>query len=283
VREYLDENDTIGDIRLKRHHPMETDTVWVLLEGDSDVRLYRKLIDGNNVEVKQAYCSGGNGLTVLKKVLKTLREDDQNDRVIGIRDADFLHLNNKKENASYLFVTDCHDMEMMTIASDKAFKSIIAEHCGDCLPDYQKLRQDILRSIKFLGGIRWYNEKNACKYNFDGLGFGKYYNSETLELDQQKCVEDINQRSSNKTQDAEITEVNKIIDKVNDLLNLCNGHDFTKAFALHATMNYRQVSHASIESGLRQAYGSAEFEKTVLYESLKVWGKNSKYSLFAGE
>lgn len=283
MREYLDENDTIGDIRLKRHHPMETDTVWVLLEGDSDVRLYRKLINGNNVEVQQAYYSDGSGLTALKKVLKTLREDDQNDRVIGIRDADFLHLNNKKENTSCLFVTDYHDMEMMTIASDKTFKSIVAEHCSNCLSDYQKLRQDILQSIKFLGGIRWYNERNACGYKFKGLGFRKYYNSETLELDQQKCVEDINQRSPNKTQDAGITEVNKIIDKVNDLLNLCNGHDFTKAFALHATMNYRQVSHENIESGLRQAYDSAEFEKTVLYKSLKIWEENSKYSLFAGE
>ena len=99
MRKHLDENDTIGDIRLKRHHPMETDTVWVLLEGDSDVRLYRKLIDSHNVEVKQAYSSGGSGLASLKKVLKVLREDDQNDRVVGIRDADFLHLNNKKENA----------------------------------------------------------------------------------------------------------------------------------------------------------------------------------------
>ena len=283
MRKYLDENDTIGDIRLKIRHPAGINTVWVLLEGDSDVRLYRKLIDGHNVEVKQAYCSDGSGLTSLKKVLKALREDDQIDRVIGIRDADFLHLNNKKENTSYLFVTDYHDMEMMTIASDKTFKSVVAERCGNCLSDYQKLRQDILQSIKFIGGIRWYNERYACEYNFKGLGFGKYYNSEILELDQQKCVEDINQRSPNKTQDAEITEVNNIIDKINDLLNLCNGHDFTKAFALHATINHRQVSHRDIESGLRQAYGSAEFEKTVLYESLKVWGKNSKYSLFAGE
>jgi len=281
VRQYLDENDTIGTIRLEVGHPAESKTVWILLEGDSDLRLYRKLIDGNNAEVRQVYYSGSSGLTALKKALKVLREDDQIDRVIGIRDADFLHLNDEEENTSCLFITDYHDIEMMTIASDSTFEAVVAEYCGNRLHDYPELRDSILKSIRFIGGIRWYNDKHSCGYNFKGLGFGKYYDSEELELKQQECVDDINERSPGKTGDAEVAAVNGMIATVDDLLNLCNGHDFTKAFALFVTANYVQVPYKNIESGFRLAYDSAEFERTLLYESLKDWETRSTYSIFS--
>lgn len=281
MRQYLDENDTIDTIRLEVCHPAESKTVWILLEGDSDVRLYRKLIDGNDAEVRQVYYSGSSGLVALKKALKVLREDDEIGRVIGIRDADFLHLNEEEENTSCLFVTDYHDIEMMTIASDSTFKAVVAEYCGDRLQDYPELRDNVLKSIRFLGGIRWYNDKHACGHNFKGLGFGRYYDSKKMELKEQECVDDINERSPGMTEDAEVAKVNGMIATVDDLLNLCNGHDFTKAFALFVTANYAQVSQKNIEGGLRLAYDSTEFEKTLLYESLKAWETGSTHSIFS--
>ncbi|MBD3267155.1 DUF4435 domain-containing protein, partial [bacterium] len=154
MRKHLDHKDLINTIRLELRHPSEKETIWIIVEGVNDVKLFSKLIDGENVEIKEPY----GGVRTLCKVIETLHTES--DRIIAIRDADFSRLGVNYTQLDVLFLTDYHDAEMMTLMSDITFQSIISEHLNSYLPQYQSLRRDLLAKLKFLGGLRLFNEKN---------------------------------------------------------------------------------------------------------------------------
>ncbi len=110
LKKYLAKSDVVNSIRLQLRHPSGVNKVWVIVEGETDQKLYSKLIDGHHVEIEIAH-GGLNSL--LLSVSELLRETD---RILGIRDADFLHLEGKKETAENIFLTDFHDAEMMMIS-----------------------------------------------------------------------------------------------------------------------------------------------------------------------
>lgn len=90
--------DTINKIRLSLRHDTGKDLIWILVEGKNDTKIYSKFINGNNAEIDFV----GGGKIELEKALKTLIEETK--QVIGIRDADFLHLKNKVASLENLFL-----------------------------------------------------------------------------------------------------------------------------------------------------------------------------------
>lgn len=265
MRKYLNERDTINSILLDSRHPLKTNSVWILVEGESDLKIFRKLLNHKNVEVNIAY--GNTGLDCSIKELSA-----KINRVAGIRDADFMHLDGISEKASNIFLTDYHDVEIMMIASDATLSSIMNEYCSRTIPNIQEFRLKIMSSIKFLGTLRWYNNKWICKFNFEGLGLGKIYDGQRMLLDREACINEINKRSSSKTQDALLNKIEELSNATDDLLNLCNGHDLTHSIAIYCNaQNKKGVSGETIERGLRIAYSVAEFQKTVLWKSLRNW------------
>ena len=106
MQQHLDENDTIGEIRQARRHPIGKNYLWVLVEGITDQKLYAKLIDGNNTKVEMVP-GKTKGIEHLRNALLILTKET--DKVIGIRDADFLHLDEQQETIDCLFLTDAHD------------------------------------------------------------------------------------------------------------------------------------------------------------------------------
>ncbi len=123
MRQYLDKNDTMGEIRQASRHPVGKHYLWVLVEGISDQKLYAKLIDGHNTKVEIV---NGGGKNELRDALEILIHETN--RVIGIRDADFMHIDKQRQTINVLFLTDAHDAEMMSVADDVVFQQVIAEY-----------------------------------------------------------------------------------------------------------------------------------------------------------
>ena len=65
MQRYLNEIDTVGEIRQARRHPIGKNYLWVLVEGITDKKLYAKLIDGNNTKVEMVH----GGVENLRKAL----------------------------------------------------------------------------------------------------------------------------------------------------------------------------------------------------------------------
>jgi len=173
----------INKIRLEFNNPSCRDKIWVLVEGGSDQKLFSKLVDGKHVKVEVV----PGGVESLRKAVKVLTE--KIDCLLGIRDADFLRMDNERETIKCLFMTDGHDAEIMIVMCDEAFKSLVAEFKNDRLADFQSLREELFVSIKFLSGVRWKNSLEGLELNFNGLGFlGSFFDKESKEFNIVDCL-----------------------------------------------------------------------------------------------
>ena len=278
MRQHLDENSKINEIRLELRHPTGKKYFWVLVEGETDQKLFAKLIDGINTRVEMVH---GGGVEPLRRTMSVLIQETK--QVIGIRDADFLHLDQQQETINFLFLTDVHDAEMMILSCDAAFKSVVAEYLASSLTDFYLLRKKILESIAFLGVIRWINNSESLELNFKGLSLAAFIDPIKLILDKQGCIQEIENRSPNKKRAVQEQEIDAKLVGILDYYNLCNGHDFEKALALHITkktIGKKGINDEDIGKSLRIAFRRQDFEATELYASLKQWEEQTGYALF---
>jgi len=103
MKDHLNKEDVLDSIRLQLRHPSGVDKIWIIVEGETDHKLFSRLIHGRHVEIE---ISHGGLNSLLQSVSELLKETD---RILGIRDADFLHLVGKQESAENIFLTDFHD------------------------------------------------------------------------------------------------------------------------------------------------------------------------------
>lgn len=280
MRQYLNEEDAIGEIRQARRHPAGKKYLWILVEGITDQKLYAKLIDGGNTKVEMVH----GGVEELRRALSILILETN--QVLGIRDADFLHLDEKQETIDCLFLTDAHDGEMMLLSCDTAFESIVAEYLPLKRVDYKNFRYELLASLVFLAGIRWINNTENLELNFKGIVLDNFYDAMALTLNKIKCVEEIENRSPVKKRSIQVGEIDLKIADTSDYYNLCNGHDVEKAFAQHVTIVNKSVSNTKgikdtdVGKALRIAYRKEDFQATKLYASLRNWEIQTGYALF---
>ncbi|MDD5113237.1 MAG: DUF4435 domain-containing protein [Methylobacter sp.] len=275
MRKYLDEYSTINTIRLELRHPAGKKYLWILVEGETDQKLYAKLIDGENTKIEMVH----GGVESLRKALSELIKETR--QVIGIRDADFLHLNQQLETIDHLFLTDVHDVEMMMLSRDTVFEAVIAEYLPDRRNDFAVLRDELLASLVFLAGLRWLNDIECLEFNFKA-GIAHFYDSINLAMDRRKCIERVEQCSANKKRIPQIQEIENKIAGVTDYYNLCHGHDFENALALHVNAKKsKNVKNSDIGAALRLAYRKDDFATTTLYCHLKSWEVQTGYQLFS--
>lgn len=277
MRKDLDENDCINSIRLELRHPNAKNRIWVLVEGDTDQRLYNKLLDGVEVNVEIVH----GGLESLRKAMCQLV--DETDRVIGIRDADFLHIDSQTEAIDRLFLTDKHDAEMMIVACDHAFRALVSEFIPKKIQDIMPLRSELIQSLVFLGKLRWINNRENLEFNFKGLGLREFYDGELKTLDVKKCLDILHGRSPNKKENLELKKVDSVLADCRDFFNLCNGHDFEKAFAIYVNTCFSKrkgIKDTHVGQALRISYRIDDFRETNLYSQLKEWENKTDFRLF---
>ncbi|OQY54055.1 MAG: hypothetical protein B6245_21840 [Desulfobacteraceae bacterium 4572_88] len=276
LKSHVSENDVIGSIRQQLRHPSGVNRIWIIVEGADDEKLFKKLIDGPHVKI-EFNPNGGGKIPLLRTVAELLKETD---RILGIRDADFLYLEGKRETNQNIFLTDFHDAEMMIISCDDAYHAVVAEYLS-VKGNPSALREKILKSVRFIGGLRWINDAESLGLNFKNLGFGNFYDGENFILDENNFLQSVMKRSPGKKRDVSREDVTAKTEDVSDLPNLCNGHDFQKAFALRVFADSKKgIKDAEIGKAFRVAYRLADFQKTNLYKQLGEWSNRQSCSLF---
>ncbi len=241
--------DKLNELRLDISHPNNKGITFVFLEGESDIRLFRKIFNPANCKVETI----PGGKSKLEECVGKFINDYP--LIIGIRDADFIHLENQTYAKSIIFFTDLHDMEMMLISEDELFSALMFEYTSLTKDKHSEVRNNILISIHQIGLLKWLNDIEDLKYKFD-VGFQDLISFANLEID-------FNQyflRMLSKSPKAKITDISIVSQKIQKLkettpdpFQLCNGHDFMKALSqyIRETSQAKTIDNEIISSSFR--------------------------------
>ncbi len=273
-RQDITYQDKLNELRLDLSHPNSKGICFVLLEAETDIRLFRKFFDLSNCKVENI--PGGNPKleAAVSELVKTY------ELVIGIRDADFIHLDTVPYATENIFLTDFHDIEMSLIAEDDAISAIVFEFTDIPLKNHTLLREKIITSITQISLLKWLNNIENLEFKFNTTAFYDLVSFANLAIDFDQYFN----RLLSKSPYAKIIDIHIINAKMANLMalnphpyQLCNGHDFIKTFAqfIRKQGKVKSVNDDQISSILRIQFTKEKFYNTKLYGFTKTWA-NSK-------
>lgn len=272
LRNSVNATDKINDIRLSLNTEIGSKIIWILVEGEDDCKVYPKFFDEENTKVE--FVNGGKGQLII--ALNTLTNETE--QVIGIQDADFLHLDKQYPTVKNLFFTDFHDIEITMLNFEDVRCNLLTEYKLQNQAD--KIWKNVLTEASLIAYIRWYNEENCCKILFSGLGIGNLVDivNGKISLRYNNILDELNNRSSNKKEllTTENIDNYKQNFQTTDLLNLCNGHDVT---ALLSLVIGGKVSHVEFCRHLRLSFQMTHFARTKLYTDIYNWQNSHGYKI----
>jgi len=280
-------NTKLNEIRLSKNHPSVKDKVFVLLEGKTDIKLFRNIFNPNKTYITQI-----NGKEKLKQTLEIL-EDEGYSKIFGIKDSDFDNLENITYENINLFITDYADMEIHMIESS-AFESLINEFSKqDCYETFVSgLKNKLYHQALILGYLRWFNEKEFktngnYKLRFKGLKFNNFIEVSLCDIliDKDKFFSEILKYSKSNLTINDLKEIiNNLKTKSDDSKQICNGHDITKLLAHlfnhKGNSDKTNIKQERIEEALRLSYNFNDFKQTKLYSDLNSWQQNNNVLIF---
>jgi len=260
------------EIRMSISHLQNKDKVFILLEGKTDIKLFRNIF--SNIYTDTTALDGKDNLMEALRIL----EQENYSKIIAIKDADFDHL----EEVNYpnnLFITDFHDMEVQMIESN-ALSSIINEFtsndCHSSLID--NLKNEIYDIAIEISYIRWYSNKQGGLFNFKRIPWNSLisYSNCSISFDKDKLLELLSQQ----LQGVELNtdNVNLLKEISIDRLQLCNGHDLTILISNYFSIG--NINQNKIEEALRLSYHFQDFQNTNLFHNLELWANSNNYILF---
>lgn len=292
MRNHIDENYIYGELKLWKNG-RKKDAVGVLVEAKTDELFYRRFF-----AKKTAFFKTG-GFPKLQAIFDKI-EKNKDDSFIGIIDADFRRIDNENLKYRSLFLSDGHDVEIMTINSpaweqvldfyiDKK-RNLIFEKKHN-----QNIKPYLFTIAKSIAYVRYLNKKEEFGLVFrtfkkdkpDFIDYQKFVNKNDLSFDFNKMLKTIENKSSKQNffrdNKEYIEKLNNIQKEKYDLLEFCNGHDITNllALALRKTIGSTTLKGIDIENQLIIAYRFDDFKKTNLYKKLLKWEQeNTDFELF---
>ncbi|WP_224961758.1 DUF4435 domain-containing protein [Geomonas subterranea] len=271
--------DKIDELMLDMPHPNNQGQVFIFVEGESDIKLFRKFFNLANCKVESI--PGGNakleeGVCELLNIYPL---------IFGIRDSDFIRLESTEYNKPNMFMTDLHDIEMSLIAEDEVFSAIVFEYSDLPRESHDSIRRRIIKVIESVSYLKWLNQIESLQLKFEGTGFQDLISFASDDLDFKEYFRRLLAKSPN----AKITDYDVLLGKINVLMGcnpnpfyLCNGHDFTKVFSrfLKDQGKVKNVDENNISSALRMTFRNDLLMKTALYEDTQKWASCHNCSIY---
>ncbi|MBU3008359.1 DUF4435 domain-containing protein [Cobetia amphilecti] len=274
MREFLNEDDKIVEIRMLFSHDLYADSCMIVVEGNADIKLFRKIFDIYRVKLEPM-----DGKKPLMRVMNAISQEFPN-KIIGICDADFDRLfNNHLDYQGYsVYATDWHDAEIMMLNSE-AMNSFIDEYSKQ--EYWQAARNDlyceVISCAYNIGVLRYVNEMFCLNINFRGLRFSDFIDVEGLHIriDIIGLIDILEDRSN-----ACINNVGEFLyyyyeafDRGISPLHVCCGHDVTNIIAMvysqRSVCNERNMSIKNVEQSLRLSYERRYFQNTELFNDIR--------------
>ena len=263
IKDNLSKEDMISDILLCLGADIHRENVYLVVEGDDDIKFLRSFM-ADNVHIYESY-DGKSGVEFIVG-----GRFATNNRVIGIRDRDY----QREPISNKIFYYDYGCMEMMIIRNDDVFKNLCAEYYrGE--ENFLRLRTSILKELKYLSVIRMYNEREEWGKTIRGISINLAWNSGDEKIDNQIILNKINQINSGFFKDDILQKIEEEYEtewNEEEFFYYTQGHDFYMLFAAICDQ-YRAkgIKYAEIEASSRCSFKKNDFLTTNLYNKLNAY------------
>jgi hypothetical protein len=280
MRQYVDAYSVANTVRMNRS---QCKGAVVIVEGSSDVRVYRRFFDEDTCLVLPAL-----GKANATGALKMLDEGG----VIGILviiDSDFWKLDGIESGNPNLLTTDTHDLETM-ILSSPALEKVLDEFCL-----HQKretigihVRDMLLDVGRPLGFFRWLSSSRHenLALRFKNLHFEKFIRVEndTVSVHIPRLVREVRLNTVNfMYNERELAEKLRSMIESNhhDPWHVCRGHDLVTILTyllreVFGNRRARDMDQDMVDALLRLSYEYRYFARTKLYDGIRTWENTHK-------
>ena len=274
IRSNLTKEDIISDITLCMGADIDRKNIYLLVEGEDDIRLLHPYIS-ENVLIYESYDG--------KKGVEVIVNDRflDNKRVIGIRDRDY----QQEPTSEKIFFYDYNCMEIMLISNDDIIDNLCFEYYKGPLLS-RELRNCILNELKILSVIRKYNETKQWGIILKGLSANQGFNTETEKMDNDVIVRKVNQMNGNFISEQILSDIYDEVSGVwsqEQLYYGTQGHDFCTLFAtICNSYRKRGIKPIEVQASARCTFRWSDFVKTKLYLSVKEYSQVHSLKILAG-
>jgi hypothetical protein len=251
----------VGMLRASMRGPI------VLVEGDTDTRLYRKFMLPTP-HVRLTHCDGKPTLNAAMGLVASRGIPC----VLGICDADFDRLLGRTAPQSISW-TDFHDAEMMIVYSD-AFRHVCEELYGHSLNDqaFQAARDHLIEVAAHIGSVRLWNEENNGRLRFRSVEPGQFLDSDGFSANDYlaRLLEVSADSSINLDQ---LSIVYADARTAIGLGELATGHDFSSLLDKDSAVKSDRAPYGAeaVEKMLRLSFDVRSFAATRLLSDLRAW------------
>jgi hypothetical protein len=251
---------------------------FLIVEGDTDVRVYKRFVNEADCIVIPAY-----NKDKAVEVLEILEKESFEGSLV-IVDADFWHLEGIKPGSVNLFLTDTHDLETMILCNSSAWEKILSEFGStNKIKRLKKTVRDmLLENALLIGLLRWIASpsKDNLSLIFRDLCFENFVDKTGFKVNTDKMIDEVKNNSKKIEIDRKsIKRRIKSLKKENyDPWQVCSGHDMVQllAIGLRCVFGNRKSKTLTVEvlEGIvRLAYEENDFSLTGLYRSMEKWEK----------
>lgn len=259
----------------KSHQP------FILVEADWDCKFFRKMLNGNQVNLGKAEEKEKSGYHYVEKIVELVLKKKQHAKVIGIRDRDYTHYERHYQKSQSIFLTDDHSLESMLLHSKNVRDELESRWSGfsagfiQVLQDARHIAQYYIYSILNDLNVDFNKEKlrlnnftdsdNGCmKDNWKELLSNKFFA-------QNACH---GKKESDMHRKISITSFSKAND-----YEICRGHDLLDTS--YNTIQHGSLSLDDIMDIMINAYTKSDFALTNLSKELNGWANKMNVELMA--
>lgn len=280
LEESMENKNIAVEVRLKINTPQGSKKVFLFVEGQDDLSLYRRILKNDYLEIKRS--QGGKSEVI--KIIKDLA--DHYSQVLGFIDADFDNILKNRTYANNVFLTDCHDLEMMMVKCDEVYNEAIldfVDNVGCCFK-----RDKAFTLIEFVSCLKYVKYAKFLDLNLNPP-FRHYIDLVNNNFKKQEYLDQIYAVSGNRDYTMPVADIIANAKIVNDPYNLTNGHDFMIIIAElinyinKKTGLYSGNKDREIERTFRGFYTLQHFKKSQLYLKFVLWLSTHSHSEILSE
>lgn len=262
---------TKSAIRQSLMSPAGLRVVWVVVEAEDDVDVYKKFLKPDSTVVKTSEDeTGRKGYANLEVIVREVKQEEPRAHIMGIRDADYTRYEDGYEAPENVFLTDHRDLEMMMLASDSVNHSL-----REWAPSFDAAFKTCVPICRHFGYLRVYNSLNRLFVSFhENLKAVKYWDDSDHSLSanwkQESTSKFVSLAQGDCSVDTFIEFVTTLSLEDEDFLDICRGHDFIPMLSKALIRNHI-YSETNILIKMIESYSLDDFKATRLYASILAW------------